>query len=63
MATATTGLSTFKGALEYGGARPSLFDFKITAAPTGVSTNLSDVNYYYLYHFLNLNDESIVYHL
>tara|TARA_B100000287_G_scaffold284487_1_gene268122 strand:+ start:365 stop:928 length:564 start_codon:yes stop_codon:yes gene_type:complete len=46
MATATTGLSTFKTALEYGGARPSLFDFKITAAPTGVSTNLSNVNYY-----------------
>ena len=27
-------LSTFQSALQYGGARPSLFEFKITAAPT-----------------------------
>ena len=27
-------LSTFQSALQYGGARPSLFEFKITGAPT-----------------------------
>ncbi len=46
MATATTGLSTFTGALKYGGARPSLFEFKITGAPTGVNTSLSNVHLY-----------------
>ena len=34
MATHTTGLTTFASALKYGGARPSLFEFKITGAPT-----------------------------
>jgi hypothetical protein len=41
-----TTLSTFKSALTYGGARPSLFEFAITAAPTGVSSSLSGVNLY-----------------
>ena len=41
-----TTLSTFKSALTYGGARPSLFEFAITAAPTGVSSSLSNVNLY-----------------
>ena len=38
-----TALSTFKSALTYGGARPSLFEFTVTAAPTGISASLSDV--------------------
>ena len=40
MATWTSGIDTFKTALEYGGARPSLFEFSInagTAAPAGLS--------------------------
>ncbi len=41
-----TTLSTFKSALTYGGARPSLFEFAVTAAPTGVSSSLSGVNLY-----------------
>ena len=41
-----TALSTFKSALTYGGARPSLFEFTVTAAPTGISASLSDVKLY-----------------
>ena len=41
-----TTLSTFKSALVYGGARPSLFEFAVTAAPSGVSSSLSGVNLY-----------------
>ena len=37
MAAADFNVSKFKGALTDGGARPSLFDFKITGTPTGVS--------------------------
>jgi len=44
MATTTTALSSFKKALTYGGARPSLFEFTVTAAPTGVSASLSNVH-------------------
>jgi len=43
---ATAPLSTFTSALTYGGARPSLFEFYITGAPTGVSASLSEVNLY-----------------
>ena len=46
MAIPTTALSDFKSALTYGGARPSLFDFTVTAAPGAVSASLSDVNLY-----------------
>ena len=46
MATQTTGLTSFQSALPYGGARPSLFEFQITAAPTGVDATLSSVNLY-----------------
>ena len=45
MATWTTGIDTFKSALKYGGARPSLFEFQInagTAAPSG----LDDIKLY-----------------
>ena len=41
-----TSLSTFKSALTYGGARPSLFEFTVTGAPSGVSASLSNVNLY-----------------
>ena len=46
MAAQTTGLTSFTSALEYGGARPSLFEFKISAAPSGVNATLSDVHLY-----------------
>ena len=46
MATHTTGLTTFASALKYGGARPSLFEFSITGAPSTVSASLSDVHLY-----------------
>ena len=46
MATQTTGLTSFTAALPYGGARPSLFEFQITAAPDGVDASLSSVNLY-----------------
>ena len=46
MAAQTTGLGSFTSALPYGGARPSLFEFQITAAPDGVSSSLSSVNLY-----------------
>ena len=39
-------LSSFTSALEYGGARPSLFEFKITGAPSTVDGTLSDVHLY-----------------
>ena len=41
-----TTLSSFKSALAHGGARPSLFEFKISAAPSTVSATLSDVHLY-----------------
>ncbi len=37
-------LSGFKTALTYGGARPSLFEFVFTAAPTGISISLESMN-------------------
>ena len=46
MAAQTTGLTSFTSALAYGGARPSLFEFKISAPPTGVNATLSDVHLY-----------------
>ena len=46
MATQTTGLTSFTAALPYGGARPSLFEFTVSAAPTGVDASLSSVNLY-----------------
>jgi hypothetical protein len=46
MAAQTTGLGSFTSALQYGGARPSLFEFKISAPPTGVNATLSDVHLY-----------------
>ena len=46
MAAQTTGLTSFTAALPYGGARPSLFEFQITAAPSTVDSSLSDVNLY-----------------
>ena len=46
MATQTTGLTSFTSALEYGGARPSLFEFTVSATPTGVSATLSDAHLY-----------------
>ena len=44
MAAADFNVSKFKGALKGGGARPSLFDFKITAPPTGV--DVGNINYF-----------------
>ena len=41
-----TSLTDFKSALVFGGARPSLFEFKVSAAPTGVSATLGDVQFY-----------------
>ena len=41
-----TSFTKFKTALAYGGARPSLFEFTVTAAPTAVSASLSNVNLY-----------------
>jgi len=46
MAAQTTGLTSFTSALNYGGARPSLFEFTVSATPTGVNTTLSDVHLY-----------------
>jgi len=44
---ATTGkFSEFKSKLKYGGARPSLFEFKVTGAPSGVSSTLSNAHLY-----------------
>ena len=37
-------LSGFKTALTHGGARPSLFQFVFTAAPTGISNSLESMN-------------------
>ena len=47
MATATTKISDFKAALPYGGARPTLFDFTVTGAPSAVGTlNLGNMKLY-----------------
>ena len=46
MAQQTTGLGSFTSALAYGGARPSLFEFQVTAAPAGVDSSLSSVGLY-----------------
>ena len=46
MATATTGIETFKSALVHGGARPSLFEFRVTSQPDTVENNLNGVNLY-----------------
>ena len=46
MAAADFNVSKFKGALADGGARPSLFEFSITGAPSTVSASLSDVHLY-----------------
>ena len=47
MATATTSISDFKAALPYGGARPTLFDFTVTGAPSAVNTtNLGNMKHY-----------------
>ena len=46
MAAQTTGLGSFTSALQYGGARPSLFEFQITAAPSAVDSSLSSVSLY-----------------
>ena len=46
MAAQTTGLGSFTSALPYGGARPSLFEFQITAAPSTVDSSLSSVSLY-----------------
>ena len=46
MADQTTGLTSFQAALPYGGARPSLFEFQITAAPSAVDSSLSSVSLY-----------------
>jgi hypothetical protein len=45
MAAWTSSLTTFKGALEYGGARPSLFEFNITGVPADV-TQFKQLKYY-----------------
>ena len=46
MAAADFNVSKLKGALVRGGARPSLFEFTVSAAPSGVSATLSDVHLY-----------------
>ena len=45
MAAWTSSLTTFKGALQYGGARPSLFEFNITGVPADV-TQFKQLKYY-----------------
>jgi len=45
MAAADFNLCKFKGALAGGGARPSLFDFTITGAPSDVS-GIDNISYY-----------------
>ncbi len=45
MATWTSGIDSFKSALEYGGARPSLFEFSINAG-TAAPADLSDMKLY-----------------
>ena len=44
MAATDFNVSKFKGALKGGGARPSLFEFYVTGAPTGV--DVGNINYY-----------------
>ena len=47
MADPTTKISDFKAALPYGGARPTLFDFTVTGAPSAVdTTNLGNMKHY-----------------
>ena len=46
MAAADFNISKFKGALKGGGARPSLFDFQLTGLPTGVGTQVDNINFY-----------------
>ena len=47
MADPTTKISDFKAALPYGGARPTLFDFTVTGAPSAVNTtNLGNMKLY-----------------
>ena len=41
-----TSLTDFKSALVFGGARPSLFEFKVSAPPNGVSATLGNVQFY-----------------
>ena len=45
MAATDFNVNKFKGALKGGGARPSLFDFTITGAPTGI-THLGNLKYF-----------------
>ena len=45
MATWTSGIDSFKSALKYGGARPSLFQFNINAG-TAAPSNLADMSLY-----------------
>ena len=40
MATWTTGIDTFKGALKYGGARPAFFDFAVSGTTAITNMNL-----------------------
>jgi len=46
MAASDFNISKFKGALAGGGARPSLFEFTVTGLPTGVGTQVDNINYY-----------------
>ena len=47
MADPTTKISDFKAALPYGGARPTLFDFTVSGAPSAVNTtNLGNMKHY-----------------
>ena len=47
MADPTTKISDFKAALPYGGARPTLFDFTVSGAPSAVdTTNLLNMKHY-----------------
>ena len=50
-----TSIDTFKTALSHGGARPSLFEFAITAAPSGVESSLASVNLY-----CNVSENNII---
>ncbi len=46
MAATDFNISKFKGALAGGGARPSLFEFTVTGLPTGVGTQVDNINFY-----------------
>ena len=43
--TWSTGISTIKSALAYGGARPAFFDFAVSAG-TGTGATIADMNLY-----------------